>query len=109
MIYSNRPGFCSDGTFNFAVYFDTDTLLGRQLSILLTNNDKPIYAVNTDFVSKMYIIRTKIHDQNKNAVGAKTRSLWELSFLFFLLPKRFAVNWKTRRNATRQSYDVLVT
>ena len=45
--------------------------------ISLTNNDKLIYVVKTDFVSQVYIICTKIHDQNKNAVGAKTRSLWE--------------------------------
>ena len=35
----------------------------------------PIYAVKTDFVSQLYIIHTKIHDQNKNAFGAKTRNL----------------------------------
>ena len=64
------------------MYFDTDPFLGRKLLISLTNNDKPIYAVKTDFVSQVYIIRTKIDDQNKNAVGAKTRSLWELIFAF---------------------------
>ena len=65
------------------------------------SSEWPIYAVKTDFVSQVYIIRTELHDQNKNTVGAKTRSLWELMFALFLLPKRFAVNWKTRRNATR--------
>ena len=79
-----------------------DSLLGRKSSISLTNKDKPIYAVKTDFVSQVYIIRIKTHDQNKNAVGAKTRSLVEWIFVLFLLPKRFAVNSKSRRNATRQ-------
>ena len=36
------------------MYFDTDTLLGRKLSTSLTNNDKPMYAVKTDFVSQVY-------------------------------------------------------
>ena len=48
--------------------------------------------VKTDFVSQVYI-RTKIHDQIKNAIGAKTRSLWEC-LRFFLLHKRFAVAGK---------------
>ena len=47
--------------FIFAVYFDTDILLGRIASISPTNKDKPIYAVKSDFVSQVYIIRTKIH------------------------------------------------
>ena len=34
-------------------------------------------CVKTDFVSQVHIIRIKIHGQNKNTVGAKTRSLWE--------------------------------
>ena len=38
----------------------------------------------TDIVSQVYIIRTKMHDQNKNAVDAKTRSLWERIFVPFL-------------------------
>ena len=41
------------------------------------NKDRPIYAVKTDFVSKVYIICTKIHYRNKNTVCAKTRSLCE--------------------------------
>ena len=49
--------------------------------------------MNTDFVSQVYIIRTELHDQNKNTVVAKTRSLWEWMFALFLLPKWFAVNW----------------
>ena len=55
-----------------------------------TNKDKPIYEVKTDLVSQVYIIRTKIHGQNKNTVGAKTRSLSEWIFPLFLLLKRFA-------------------
>ena len=39
--------------------------------------------MKTDFVSQVYIIRTKIHDQNKNAIGAKARSLWEWIFVLF--------------------------
>ena len=39
--------------------------------------------MKTDFVSQVYIIRTKIHDQNKNAVGAKTRRMWEWIFVLF--------------------------
>ena len=35
------------------------------------------------FVSQVYIIRIKIHEQNKNTVGAKTRSLWEWVFAPF--------------------------
>ena len=30
--------------------------------------------MKTDFVSQVYIIRIKMHDQNKNTVGAKTGS-----------------------------------
>ena len=74
------PGFCADGIFIFAVYFDMDTLLERKSTIPLTNNDKPIYVVKSDFVSQVYIIRTKIHDQNKNAVGNE-------SVCFFFCPK----------------------
>ena len=36
--------------------------------------------MKTDFVSKVYIIRTNLHDQNKNTIGAKTRNLWEWIF-----------------------------
>ena len=106
IIHSNRPLAFAPMEFLFWLYILIRrhcTVLGRQLSVSLTKNDKPIYAVKTDFVSQVYIIRTKIHEQNKNTVGAKTRSLWELIFVLFLLPKRFAVNWKTRRNATRHS------
>ena len=49
----------------FAVYFVTDILLGRKYSISPTSKDKQIYAVKTDFVSQVYIIRTKIHYQIK--------------------------------------------
>ena len=28
--------------------------------------------MKTDFVSHVYIIRTELHDQNKNTIGAKT-------------------------------------
>ena len=68
--------FFADGSFIFAVYFDTDTLLGRKLSISLNNNDKPIYAVKTYFVSQVYIIRTKIRDQNKLPSAQKPGAYW---------------------------------
>ena len=32
---------------------------------ITTNKDKPLCALKTDFVSQMYIIRIKIHEQNK--------------------------------------------
>ena len=74
----------------------------KKIIDITTNKDKPICAVKTDFVSQVYIIRIKVHEQNKNTVGAKTRSRWEWVFTLFLLPKRFAVNWRIRGNATRQ-------
>ena len=66
-----------DGIFIFAVYFDTDILLGKKSWISPTSNDKPVFAVKTDFVSQVYIISTKIHDKNKNTVSTKTRMLWK--------------------------------
>ena len=88
--------------FYYYVYFDKDILLRRKSSISPTNNDKPVYAVKTDFVSQVYIICTKIHDKNNNTIGAKTRSLWKWIFVLFLLQKRFGVNCRTRQNATWQ-------
>ena len=106
MIHSSRSlFFYVDGNFSCNVYFDTDILLGRNSSVSPTNNDKPIYAVKTDFVSQVYIIRSTIHDKNNNTVGAKISSLWGWIFTPFLLPTRFAVNRRTRGNATRQFWE----
>ena len=52
--------------------------------------------------SSEYNIRIKIHSKNTNTIGAKTGGLLEWNTALFLLPKIFAVNCRTRQNATWQ-------
>ena len=82
-IHSNRLLF-----FTAIVFFilcrvrltNMDNLLGRKSSIPTTNDNKPLYAMMIDFVSQVYIIRIKIHEINKNIVGAKSGTLWEFIY-----------------------------
>ena len=75
MIHSNRPLVFAPMICLFLLCILIRIVYFKKI----ITNDKPIYAVKTDFVSRVYItcIRTELHDQNKNTVGAKTRSLWE--------------------------------
>ena len=76
MVLSNRPLVFAPMVFLFLLCILTRIFyLEENNQFHQPINGKPIYAVKTGFVSQVYIIRTKIQDQNKNTVGAKTRSL----------------------------------
>ena len=53
------------------MYFDTDILLGRKSSISPINNNESTYAVMTDMVSQIYMIRHKIHGKIKKLPSAQ--------------------------------------
>ena len=77
VIHSNRPLVFAPMVFVFLLCILYGYFTRKKIIDITTNKDKPICAVKTNFVSQVYIIRIKIHEQNKNTVGAKTRSLWE--------------------------------
>ena len=71
------------------------------------NNHKNIYwLVYHWWVVSMIFLRVKCPYQNTRqkwkSIGTINWSLWELVFVLFPLPKRFAVSCRTRQNAPRQ-------
>ena len=76
-------------------------LTRKKVIYITTNKNKPICGVKTDFV-RCILSASKYMNKIKIPTVQKPGACGNEYLLFFLLPKRFAVNWRTRQNATRQ-------
>ena len=87
------PGFCPDGIFIFAMYFNTDMILKRKSSTITSQCMQwwLIRSVRYKLSTPKYT--TKKHHLRKNLEPA------QLNLSAFLLPRGFAVNYRTRQNA----------
>ena len=97
--FPQAPGFCADGDFILAMYFGADYIhLSDKISLHRTYW---LVFIGGDIDC---FLPSKISVANKNTIGALQTSgtYWNESLRFFLLPKTFAVSYRTRQNATRQ-------
>ena len=113
--FPQAPGFFADGIFILVMYFGADNIpltdksvFTAYIGLSLLVSDINYFLPSKIFVSE-YTAKIKIPSAQKPGTywnqSLRFSFFFFFFFFFFLLPKTFAVNCRTRQNATRQLFQ----